>query len=283
MTNNHDIRQELSPTAQQELGNLEPLMTWLASDTAPHVPKGATEHLLAQLQPHVAARREAPIAPHRGVREWIALAWAQTTIFEGGFWWASMITTAIGLLVGVFNGGPWLALLFVLCAPVLTAVGVALAFQSLSQTLGDLERASPTHPLELLYARLGLVVGINTLMALFPLAFVWAEIPGIVLWRLMIIWLGPMCALAGVALYTSVRWRSIPGMVVPLGLWGGLVLLSGPWLTERADQLRQASAETIIIYVSNSNAIIVIALVALIVGLTMIHRSGHYMRGAAQL
>ncbi|MEM8531512.1 MAG: hypothetical protein AAGF95_11750 [Chloroflexota bacterium] len=283
MTNNHDIRHELSPTAQQELGDLEPLMTWLASDTAPEPSTASTEHLLAQLQPHVATRREAPIAPRRGVRGWIALAWSQTTIFEGGFWWASMIIVAIGLLVGVFNGGPWLALLFVLCAPVLAAFGVALAFQSSSQTLGDLERASPTHPLELLYARLSVVLTINLILALLPLAFVWAEVPSIVLWRLVVIWLGPMCALAGVALYTSMRWGAIPGMTIPLGLWGGMVLLGGAWLDERTDLLRQSSAEVIIIYVSNSNVMVVTALVALVVGLTLIHWSGHHMRGAAHI
>src|ERR687894_312340 len=115
----------------------------------------------------------------------------------------------------------------------LVAARVAYVFRPATRTIWEWERCCPVRPLELLYVRLGLIVASNIAVAGLILSVVSAETPGLLLWRLILAWLGPLLGLAGLALYISVRWGSLAGVAAPLTIWAALIVLGWQALVER--------------------------------------------------
>lgn len=208
---------------------------------------------------------------HEGFRKWTRLAWAQTLLFEKSFWWACGIVLVLGLGLVWLSGDQLPALIFLALAPLLAAAGVAYAFRPETQTLWELEKISPISSVELLYARLGLVLAINTVISLVLLGVVWGQGLQIVLWRMLLAWLGPMLALSGIALYSSVRWGSLVGLTVPLGLWGVINFLGWQQAVERFTET-QLAATWLLEQLNQSNWLVVIFLLALAIGLVMLQR-----------
>lgn len=278
-----NIAADLSVEQQTELGDLDPLLTALAADEAPQPSPGETTRLLAQLRPLVAARAT-PLPEwlepqETGVRAWLRLAWSQTSLLETPFWYASGGMIVLGLLLGVAGGGGLLALMFLFLSPVLAAAGVAYAFRPATRTLWELEQAAPIRPLELLYARLALIFAGNVALACAVLSVVWMGVPGLVVWRLIVAWLGPMLFLAGTALYTSVRWGSVAGIAVPLSIWAGLITLG--W-QELADRMRPAGLNLIDVLLpllSASDGLLAGSLAALIAGVLLLRQGGRLALG----
>jgi len=172
------------------------------------------------------------------------------------------------IIAGVGYSG-LLSLGVTLIAPVLAAAGVAFAFRPAGQTLAEIERISPVTPLELLYVRLGLVLAGNLALALALLGLVWIEGPRLVLWRVVLLWLGPMLGLAGMALYTSARWGTVAGLTAPLGAWGTLVLLAWQGVIEPADP-RVFGPTDILVHLSQAPGVLVATLLLLAAGVLLL-------------
>lgn len=311
------LTQGLDPDQREALGDLNAVEQFLARDTtAPDAIKAPdTARLLASLQPMLDAESQPDKARHRGfkpqvttveddlensfaarptkrglvaeVSNLLRLARAQTSLLEAPFWWSSILLLLIGVGVGYAGGGAaGVVVLFVVFAPLLAAGGVAYLFRPATRGLWDLERISPVQPLELLYARLTLILTFNVALALVLLPFAWNQAP---IWRLLLAWLGPMIGLTGLALYLSVRWHTLAGTVVPLGLWGVLVMFGWqrgvmfmPILT--SDPTHISAIDTpflrILDLLSHSNAVLLGAILALAVGLTLYWQAGQWVRRA---
>ncbi|MDI3339811.1 MAG: hypothetical protein QJR03_04690 [Sphaerobacter sp.] len=270
-----DLAAGLSPEERAALGDLGPLAARLAAYDAPEPDPADTAGLIARLAPLVAARAEPQgdlvwdDAPVTGARHWLALARAQLALVDHAVLWAGALVLALGLLVAGIGLGGLLSLAFALGAPVLAAAGVAYAFRPAGRTLAEIERISPVTPLELLYVRLGLVLAGNLTLALALLAVVWIEEPRLVLWRLVLLWLGPMLGLAGGALYTAARWGMVAGLTAPLGAWGTLVLLA--WQGVLAPVMPQAhQPEEVLLHLSQAPGVLAATLVLLVAGLVLL-------------
>jgi hypothetical protein len=302
-----DLAAELSPEQQSDLGDLSGVQESLARYVVPRPSPEETGALLARLRPLVAARaagadaraaqvhttvrtpapapepdflEDAPLpAAQRGVRGWLDLARSQTSLLESSFWWASGLVFTVGLLAGLTQAGRPYSLILAFLSPVLAAAGVAYAFRPSLRSLGEMERACPINPLELVYARLGLVLAFNLVLSLALLTMLAATEPGLVLWRLVAAWLGPMLALAGVALYTTVRWGAVAGAASPLTLWAALLL--GLWQAagRETPDLPNLLQERLVPVIGHSNAMLAASLAALALGLLLLRHAGRRALG----
>ena len=271
MNNNVDrLTNGLDEVQRQELGDLSQLAHFLESDALPD--PGSEDHarLLAALEPYLPS--SAVPQPHR-LGNWLRLARGQLVLFESSFWLSGALVLLLGLFLTIVEVGELLPLAFVLLAPLLAVAGVAYAFRPETRTLGELERLTATGIAELLYVRLALVLAFNLLISLLLLLLIWLEGPQIVLWRLVLAWLGPMLALSGLALYTTVRWGSLVGAILPLALWGGLALLG--W---REALLRAAEGMTpaawLLLGINHSNTALISSILACLVGLGLLGLAG---------
>ncbi len=281
----------LDPAQREALGDLEELVDVLASDGgAPDPSPTDHAHLLAALEPHLP-----PLAPalengskaERQLstivsRAWGAM-WTQAARLRAPFWWTGAFVLLLGLGAGLLKGSGLLPLFFVFLTPVLAAAGVAYAFRPETQTLRELERLTPVRPLELLYTRLFVVLTFNAFLSLVLLAMVWVQVPQLVLWRFLLAWLGPMLALTGLALYTTVRWGPTAGSVLPLGIWGVFVLLGWWQAIDQADasSTRIVSAgeavTRLLSQINTSTGILVACLLASALGLLLIGQAGRWV------
>lgn len=276
----------LSAKQVAELGDLRPLAERLAGYVAPQPDAAATERLLAHLRPLLAGQGAAAAQPTQepspgGAGYWLRLAWAQTSLFEPAFWWASLLVVALGLLVGLAAGGGALALLFALGSPLLAAAGVAYAFRPAARSAWELELACPVRPLELLYARLGLVLAFNLALALALLVAAALQEPRLVLWRLLVAWLGAMVGLAGLALYSTVRWGAVAGAAVPLVLWAAALGTAWRWAGGDAAPSGQALLDRLLPWLTGSNGALLAAVAALAAGAALLYRAGRLAAGEA--
>ncbi len=260
----------LDEAQRQALGDLTSLARFLQSDPAPEPSLTEQAHLLAVLEPYLSAA--APCKPSL-VSHWLRLAGSQIVLFESSFWLAGVLTLLLGLFLTIVDGQELLPLAFVLLAPLLAAASVAYAFRPETRTLGELERLTATDAAELLYIRLALTLTFNLLVALLLLLLIWLEGAQVVLWRLALAWLGPMLVLSGLALYTTIRWNSLVGAILPLGLWGGLVLLG--W---REVLLHAAGGITptawLLLGISHSNLVLIGSILTSLVGLGLLVQAG---------
>jgi hypothetical protein len=206
---------------------------------------------------------------------WLQLARAQVRLLGAPFWAASLLVLGLGLALGLAGDGSLLAIAFVLCAPILAALGVAYVFRPEARSLRELEQISPVGALELLFVRLGVALAFNTALCLILLGLITLREPQIVLWRLLVVWLGPMLALTGTALYASLRLGSPAGVAVPLGLWGLLMLLG--WHESRL-QGGSLLGQWVLTQVSHSDAFLLGAVIALLVGLLLVRQAERYLR-----
>lgn len=269
------IDHDLSPEQRDELGNVQPLLQHLEQY---NVPEPDTAKLLASLTPMLKQRLEAETLtiqtlPQRGFRDLLRLAWAQMALLEAPFWWSSLLLTLIGFLLGISYGGGAVALCLMLLSPLIAVIGVAYLFRPATRTLWELEQLSQVQPLEFLYARLALILMLNAIMAVFLLFFVWTQGIQIILWRLLLIWIGPMLGLTGIALFCAVRWNAIASLVMPMAAWGGLVLVG--WReTILVMSPDLPNAAEIIARLNLSNTIPLLALVLLVVGVVLVYEAG---------
>lgn len=279
-----DLAAGFTPEERAELGDLGPLAGHLARYDAP-VPDAASQAaLLARLRPMVAARTATPEAIDwgapvgGGVRDWLRLALAQTRLIDPAFRWASALIVALGLLVGLSGRGGPLALVLALLAPILAAAGVAIAFRPAGQTLSEIERLSPVSPLSLLYARLAVVLAVNLGISAVLLLGIWAEEPRLVLWRLALLWLGPMLGLAGLSLWLSVRVGPLVSIAAPSVLWGGLVFGTWRWAEQVNRAVEHMDSLALLAWVSGTDGAFTVSLLFLVAGAALLWHASRLVR-----
>lgn len=218
-----DLLRDFTPEERAALGDLTELTGRLAAYTVPDPTPADSLRLLQAVR--AAQQAATPPPPAIGWREWLRLARAQFLLMPPGFWAACLIIVGIGVGVASSAGGGSLVALLVLGAPLLAVAGVAYAFAPETRGLHDLERLSPMGWWGLLYVRMGLVLAFTSALSLAVMVVIGISGAEVTLWRLFVVWLGPMLGLTGLALYLSARWNGWVGLIVPLGLWAGLVLL----------------------------------------------------------
>ncbi len=280
-----NIARDLPAARQAELGDLESLLARLAADVAPEPRPDETARLLDHLRPLVAARAATLpewSQPRQGLATWLALARAQAWLADATFWWACAGVLLLGLLAGLLGTAGTLALTVVCLSPALAAAGVAYVFRPATRTIWEWERCCPVRPLELLYVRLGLIVASNIAVAGLILSVVSAETPGLLLWRLILAWLGPLLGLAGLALYISVRWGSLAGVAAPLTIWAALIVLGWQALVERAPLARLRPSEVLLPLLGSSDGLLLTSGAALIAGVLLLCQGGRLALGERQ-
>ena len=269
------IEHDLSPEERAELGDVQPLIARLEQYA---VAEPDTGRLLAAITPLLEKQRTelplpVPMFPRRGVRDWLRLAWAQMSLLEAPFWWSSGLVMLIGVLLSIGVGGAEATLCLVVLSPLIAVIGVAYLFRPATHTLWEFEQLSQVQPLEFLYTRLALILGLTGTVALLLLLVVWTQGLQIVLWRLLLIWFGPMLGVVGIALFCSVRWNNFAGVIAPMLVWGLLVF--GGWREiVLATSIDIPNASTIIAHLSLSSTLPLLAAIVLIAGLFLIYESG---------
>jgi hypothetical protein len=211
--------------------------------------------------------------PRRGVRAWVRLARAQIELLEPPFWWSSLLLSALGLCLALGYGSTAAILCLVLLSPLIASAGVAYLFRPATHTLWELERLSPVQPFELLYARLALILLMNIALAIALLLVVWSHNTQMILWRLLLIWFGPMIGMSGIALFCSVRWNTIAGVIAPIAVWVGLIVVG--W----RDTILSTTPTTaaLVSQIDTSNVLLLSASMVLILGLWLFYESGRWV------
>jgi hypothetical protein len=261
----------LDETQRQALGDLSALAYLFESDVMPDPGQEDVARLLEALNPYLPV----PNAPRpRPPSSWLHLIRSQFVLFESSFWLSGALVLLLGLFLTTIDGQELLPLAFVLLSPLLSAAGVAYAFRPETRTLGELERLTATSTAELLYARLALVLAFNLLIALLLLFLIWLEGPQVLLWRLVLAWLGPMLALTGLALFTTVRWGSLVSSLLPFGLWGSMVLLG--WREALLHHIASGMTATswLLVEISRSNPVLIGSMLACLAGIGLLILSG---------
>lgn len=270
--NKNSLSSGLDPEQQAELGDLYPLETALQAYTSP---EPDSDQLLAKLQMVMA--QQATAAPRPVIKDWryrLRLAQMQLSLVDGTFWWASALLLGLGIVLMVVSGGV-LAGLFALLSPLLAVAGTAYIFRTDARSLHEFELLSAVSPLELLYTRLLLILLYNTGLTLTLILLAWSQDSQLVLWRLLLVWFGPMVGLTGVALYSLLRWHLLAGVLLPMGLWVALLFLGWRDTVLYSDRLL-VSIEALSITVIQSNTFLMASLLALAVGVLLIWRMGHW-------
>ncbi|MFN8530792.1 MAG: hypothetical protein U0670_19475 [Anaerolineae bacterium] len=270
--NNHPLSSGLDPEQQADLGDLSPLEDLLH---AYETPEPDSARLLTNLQA-VIQRQDAliPSPAPRSLRDRLRLAQMQVSLVGSAFWWASALVLGLGFVLLVVSEGT-IAGLYALGSPIFAVIGTAYIFRPDARSLREFELLSAVSPLEMLYTRLLLILLYNASLALTLILFSWSQDAQLILWRLVLIWFGPMVGLTGVALYSLLRWRVLAGVLVPTGLWAALLFLG--W---REAVLHSSSPFVSLgdlsIAVIQSNSFLVVSFLALVMGLMLMWRSGRW-------
>lgn len=272
------LSSDLDPEQQTELGDLRPLERALEAYTTPEPDSGS---LLAKLQ--MIVQQQEPTVPPV-IKDWQyrwQLVQMQLSLIDSTFWWTSALLLGLGIAL-LFASGGAIAGLFALISPVLAVVGTAYFFRPEARSLREFELLSAVSPLELLYTRLLLILLHNTGLALTLILFTWAWSQDVqfVLWRLLLIWFGPMIGLTGVALYALLRWSVLAGVLLPMSLWMALLLLGWRDVVLHS-QNPVISIEALSFALVQSNNVLIASVAAMGIGIILIWQAGYWTQQKA--
>jgi hypothetical protein len=90
---------------------------------------------------------------------------------------------------------------------------------------------------------------------------------------LILVWLGPLLALSGAALLITLRWGSVAGALVPLGMWGLLFFLSWQGVLQEA-AYDPAPLRLILDVIQASNQLATAGALAFLLGLFLLFWAG---------
>jgi hypothetical protein len=261
--------EELTPAQQQELGDLEEVSRHLRAYRVPDPTPGEHAALVTSLKG--ALSRPGP--ERFGIQGWVRLFFAQARLFEVEFWYACGGIWLFTLVSGLFVGNAGLSLFTLLVSPLLAMAGVFYVFHHDSNSLSLLEAASPVGPLALFFCRSALVLGIN--LVTLPLLLVPGQVlfPQLEFWRVVVLWLGAVVGLFGLATYTTVRWNGLIGTVLPLALWGLLVGASGQQAIIGAEKWA-VTPEWLLLTATGSTGLLWGALLAIALGAWLFFQAG---------
>lgn len=271
--NKHNLTSGLDPEQQTELGDLCQIEAALQAYESP---EPDTERLLVGLQP-LMPQPDIP-RPDPVSKDWryrLRLAHMQLSLVDGTFWWMSSLLLGLGILLLIASGGV-IAGFFALISPVLAVAGTAYIFRPETRSLREFELLSAVKPLELLYTRLLLILVYNTGLALTLILLAWSQDTQLVLWRLLLIWFGPMVGFTGLALYASLRWNALTGIIMPMGFWAIMIFIG--W----RDTVVQTShvfdlVELFTVAASQSDSLLIMSVLILPLGLALIWLAERWM------
>jgi len=255
----------LSEEQRDELGDLNGLINVLESYTLSEPQRENRDRLLDSIIPYLPKSN----IYRQDLKSWLRLIRSQWVMFETSFWVAGLLVLLLGFFMSFLEGREMLPLLLLVLSPLLSASSVVYVFRPETRTLNELEILTATHPVELLIARLTMVLGFNVLIAFALMLAIHLEGTQIMLGRLVLAWLGPLLTLSGLALYITLRWGVLVGVVLPLGLWGGLVMLG--WreaLLRSMEGMNPVSWLTLMI--GSSNTVLIASVVACLLGLGLL-------------
>jgi hypothetical protein len=183
--------------------------------------------LVRLLEVELSSRRQSPVTRLRQrIGEWwpLLILRAQARVVQREIWLASALVMVLGLVVtlSVYSAGEMLP--FVLLAPVIAAVGMALLYNASLEQILELERGMPIPMRILLLARMALVFSFDCVLALIASLILVVAHSEIALWPLVLDWLAPMAFLSMLAFLISVLSRdSVAGVTLSLATWCVLV------------------------------------------------------------
>lgn len=270
--NKYNLTSGLDPEQQTELGDLRQLEAALQTYEPP---EPDTERLLVGLQPLMP--QPGTSQPDPALKDWryrLRLAHMQLSLVDGTFWWVSVLLLGLGILLLIASGGI-IAGFFALISPLLAVAGTAYVFRPETRSLREFELLSAVKPLELLYTRLLLILVYNTGLALTLILLAWSQDTQLVLWRLLLIWFGPMVGLTGLALYALLRWNLLVGVMLPMSSW--ILLLFVGWRDTVLQTRNLAiSVEVLSQVVTQSDTFMLASILALVAGIILVWQSGRW-------
>ena len=200
----------------------EQLLTFINAMWEVQIPsptRRQTRQLIDILHQEFNHERNHRSAPQSGIFFWLVLK-SQIKIVRSEIWLASLLIMALGLLVTLVDYGTLLALPFVLSAPVVAAIGMALIYGTDADPALEIELATPVSSRLLLLARLALVFGFDLVIGLFASAFIVETHADLAFWPLVTGWLGPMAFLSALSFFSAALSNEPSvGILVSLGLW----------------------------------------------------------------
>ncbi len=270
--NKYNLKSGLDPEQQIELGDLRQLEAVLQTY---ETPEPDTERLLVGLQPLMP--QPGTPRPDPALKDWryrLRLAHMQLSLVDGTFWWVSVLLLGLGILLLIASGGI-IAGFFALISPLLAVAGTAYVFRPETRSLREFELLSAVKPPELLYTRLLLILVYNTGLALTLILLAWSQDTQLVLWRLLLIWFGPMVGLTGLALYALLRWNLLVGVMLPMSSW--VLLLFVGWRDTVLQTRNLAiSVEVLSQVVTQSDTFMLASILALVAGIILVWQSGRW-------
>ena len=267
----------LDADQQKDLGDLKAVTDQLAAWQVPEPTAEEQSVLVKSLVRQIPQNYNSQTKPDFSVRGWVRLVFSQAQLYEVEFWYACGAILLITLAGGALVGKAALSLFTLVVSPLLAIAGVAYVFNHNSSSLSALEAASPVGPYALFFCRSALILG--TSLAALPVLLIPGQLlyPQMAFWRVVVIWLGVLVGLFGLATYTTVRWNGVMGTVIPLGIWG--LLVGASW--QRAVSVAGAWTlvpEWIMHAVSTSDGLVVGALLALILGSLLFFQAARWVK-----
>lgn len=213
-------------TSPEEAAELLPALLRLDEWRAPEPSPPETQRLIARLTAELPARsevREAIRDHSRDLGVLLATAGAQVSLLGISFWLISALITLAGALVVLSRLLPDEALVLRIGGPLLAYLGTAAAFRGRDARILELEFTCLPSPVEIVLARLVVVLGYDVALALGLGVLLWAGGSTQIL-ELTLSWLMPLLLVAGLALVLSLRLPLRAG--VSLAYTGWLAFLA---------------------------------------------------------
>lgn len=146
---------------------------------------------------------------------WLLLK-SQLPLVRREIWPASIAIMIIGYIAAVLVGKE---VVIQVLAPLVAAASIGMIFGSENDPVTELMFSVPTSPRQVLLARLSIVFSFNFLLALAASLCLLPALPNLVLWPMILGWLGPMAFLSALALFLSVYFGSENAIVAAYGTW----------------------------------------------------------------
>lgn len=209
----------------EESEDLLPALSRLSEWQAPQPSQADTRHLLTRLMsalPIISPVRQAIREHQQRQRTRVALllatAYTQVSLFGLGFWLVSALVTLVGVGVVLSRVVPDQELILRASGPLLAYLGTTIAFRGSGLRVMELELACLPSPLQLVMARLVIVLSYDLVLSLVLSLMLWLGGTGDVL-ALALSWLMPLLLVAGLALLLSLRLSVQIAASLAYGIW----------------------------------------------------------------
>lgn len=203
------------------------------------------QRLLAALTPHVPVQsqvRQAVHATYAGRTDWMGLlatVRTQISVLRPGFWLVSALIMLLGVVMELSLPGAEAAFFLRALGPLLAYLGVSSAFRGIHHHTIEWELACPPSPLQLILARLVVVLGydlaLGAVMSLVGWQYAHASFLLVTLH-----WLMPLLLVAGCALVLSLHLPFATAAGCAYIAWMSIVfVVMNQWLPLPESQLAQ--------------------------------------------